>query len=537
MHVRALVVALVVTTACGRTSLFKARKHLDAALPRPDVSSASVGPDAATPPDSTALVGCAALTPLAGGLLTPRHAKQVLFANDRSTVVLRVAGDSAGDSAGSEDDVLVVRLPGGDLTTLISGATDMEWLDGRSRILARHANQDLSVVTLDGRTVPIAANACDHVLSPDGQEVLSFESCDATSATLWALKLDTGLRTQLGKVARYSPYVNPATGFNPNASFSPGGRWIAYRQPSPAPDGSVPQGGIINLVGPQGAYALTSVPGASLPYFVSDTTLLVATPATGSPGAIDIHGHTLGTDTSYLVAKSVDIETYFGYRVSPDGRWLLAALVPVQGWDSPYALGAYDVQTGDTVALAADLFPFWSSEVAWYSFAFSADARHVLYLTAGRPMHVATVAVAGGAATVLSAEPSFTVPSTGSLVALSEQQTQPPRVRLADLDTGLDVASANAATTPIQATFTPSGRALVFTEAATASAPARLRHLAATGRVSQLGQWRTSQLGSAYGPCCNEPYGSYPIDPTGCFLLVDSDLDGGTRLVLLPADD
>jgi len=534
MHVRALLAALVVTTACGRTSLFEAGKHLDAALHRPDVSGGTAGPDADTPPDSTTPVGCAALTPLAGGLLTPRHAKQVLFANDRSTVVLRVSGDTTG----SNDDVLVVRLPGGDLTTLISGVTGMEWLDGRSHILVRHPNQDLSVVALDGRTVtPIAANACDHVLSPDGQQVLSFESCDATSATLWALKPEIGRRTQLGKVARYSPYVNPAVGFNPNASFSPSGRWIAYRQPSPAPDGGVPQGGIINLVGPEETYTLTSIAGASLPFFVSDTTLLVATTAVGSPGTIDIHGHTLGTGAAYLVAKSVDIETYFGYGVSPDGHWLLAAVAPVQGWDSPYALGAYDIQAGDTVALAANLFPFWSSEVAWYSFAFSADARHVLYLTADRPMHVATVAATGGSATVLSAEPSFTIPPTGSLVALSEKETRPPRVRLADLDTGLDVASADAATSPVQATFTPSGRALVFTETATDAAPARLRHLSATGRVSQLGQWRTSQLGLDYGACCNEPYGSYPIDPTGCFLLVDSDLDGGTRLVLLPDDD
>ena len=60
---------------------------------------------------------------------------------------------------------------------------------------------------------------------------------------------------------------------------------------------------------------------------------------------------------------------------------------------------------------------------------------------------------------------------------------------------------------------------------------------ASTGRVSELGQWRTSQLGSAYDACCNEPYARYPIDPTGCFLLLDSDLDGGTRLVLLPSDD
>ena len=259
MRVRALGVALLVTTACGRTSLWEASKHLDAALPHPDAANESVGPAAAdaTPgrevrdaapeirqdaesfPDSMAPVGCAALTPLAGGILTPRHAKQVLFASDRSAVVLRVAGETAG----AGDDVLVVRLPGGDVTTLISDVMDMEWLDGRSRILARHSSQDLSVVALDGRTVTtIAAKTCDHVVSPDGQQILTFESCDSSSATLMAMKPESGLRTRLGKVALYSPYVNPASGFNPNASFSPSGRWIAYRQAAPAPDGGVPQG-------------------------------------------------------------------------------------------------------------------------------------------------------------------------------------------------------------------------------------------------------------------------------------------------------
>ena len=50
-----------------------------------------------------------------------------------------------------------------------------------------------------------------------------------------------------------------------------------------------------------------------------------------------------------------------------------------------------------------------------------------------------------------------------------------------------------------------------------------------------LGEWKESTLRSQY-PSYAQPEGLYPVDPSGCFTIVDTDLapGPGTRLVLLP---
>jgi len=471
------------------------------------------------------MAGCTALGGLAArGVLTPRHAKQVLFAKDRSTVVLRVAGMDGGIG----DDVLVVRLLAGEISSLGAGAVDMSWIGQGSGVLVSNTAGDLVAFPLDGAaSMTLARATCDHLTSPDGSRVLSFEDCNGSPATLTSIDTRTGSRTKLGRTALNT------SGLRPNVVFSPGGRWAAFREPEPALDGSVATGGLIHIVDDKdSSYALSSAPAACCPFFASDDVLLFSTIA-GGPVPADVYAHDLGSgDTSRVIAKGVDFESYFGYRVSPGGQWMLAAIIPADDF-SPYALAAFGVADGREVALVGNLFPFWSTEVAWYSFAFAADNRHVLYLTADRPMHTALVASLGGAPADLSAEPSFAIPPTGNLVALTETRSTPMRVRLTDLDTTQDVASAEATSTPTQVTFTPDGRSLVYIESASDSAPARLRHLSGhTGSLTELARWTSNQLALEYA-CCNEP-SPYPIDPTGCFAMVDSDLDGGTRLVLLP---
>jgi len=88
-----------------------------------------------------------------------------------------------------------------------------------------------------------------------------------------------------------------------------------------------------------------------------------------------------------------------------------------------------------------------------------------------------------------------------------------------------------------QPTFTPDARALVFVDSSSSGASRRLRYLSIPdGNSTELGQWKSSLLAQQYGSSCNDPRTPYPIDPSGCFLLVDSDVSPGpgTSLVLLP---
>jgi hypothetical protein len=48
-----------------------------------------------------------------------------------------------------------------------------------------------------------------------------------------------------------------------------------------------------------------------------------------------------------------------------------------------------------------------------------------------------------------------------------------------------------------------------------------------------LGEWTVTKIDLTEMDRVDPP-GPYPIDPTGCFAIVDSDLGPGTRLVLLP---
>lgn len=536
---RALVFAFLLVLACGRTPLLGKQAH-DGGAPRRDtaldsdaaarMADAAEGPrpEVRPPrPDTHLPQGCSALASLASrGVLTPRHAKQVLFAKDRSSLVLRVSGSDAGTG----DDVLLVRLPGGETSSLSTGAAEIDWIDEGKRVLVRHSSGDLLSVTLDepGPVVLARANACAHLMSPDGSRVIMFGNCNVVTAELSVIDTRTGLRTNLGQTMRNSDSQGP------NVVFSPSGEWLAYVQPSPGTDGSASSDTLIRVVdGRTNAYALKSAPAAAHPTFASDKNLLFTTQRSSSM-TVDVRAHVVGSgDTSRVIARDVGFDGHFDGHVSPDGQWVLAAVLPLPDFQSSYALSAFSLD-GREVALASDLFPFFTADNLWHASAFAADNRHVVYLTSRPSFGTAVVERAGGAASSLSSDHSFVIPPSGNLLALMETRSRPMRVRLTNLDTTQDVAVAEPTRNPSHVGFTPNGASVLFVEEALASTPARLQHLSGTtGAVTALAQWKVNQL-LPFAPCCNEPGPGYPIDPTGCFTVVDSDLEGDTRLILLP---
>jgi hypothetical protein len=85
------------------------------------------------------------------------------------------------------------------------------------------------------------------------------------------------------------------------------------------------------------------------------------------------------------------------------------------------------------------------------------------------------------------------------------------------------------------ATFVPGDRGLLYVKRDSNTVPWRLRYLSfAKGTVTTLGEWNSSPQMTTSVAMGIEP-NAYPVDPSGCFAVVDSDLEpAGTRAVLLP---
>lgn len=502
------------------------RPEIDAGAPTdawfptdvPLPTDARLVPDAQVPPDLLApAVGCAALQPLADGVLTSRHAVRALFAPDRGSLALRVKGeDPSGGSV--QDDLLLVQLPSGKVSPIISSITSAEWLRPGATLLVkvvREGKEDLVVVGADGGGVrTLVQGVCDHVAAPDGSRVYVLRDCDEGWLRTGAMEV---VDVASGASMRLAVGV-----FTGRTVVSPDGRWVAFMTTTPSDGGSSKNALVVGGAGGQ-IETLSSQPGASNPWFLSESLLLFQ----GSSG---IRGHVPGTgDTSYLLAANRDPGLH-GYQVSPDRTRLLGATrTTAFGDDDLYAIRLDG--TGELL-LASDAFDFWSRDFGPRVFAFSAGGR-VIYNTS-HDFGVATVGLDGGTSTALSASASFLETPRLDQVALFEGTMLMPtsRLRLVDLETGTDVFAYDSDGEIWTIGFLPSDDGLVFTEWRSPG-PSRLRYASAE-RSLVLGEWQSTQftIDSSSDPRLN----TYPVDPTGCFTVFDTDLAPrpGTRLAILP---
>ena len=83
--------------------------------------------------------------------------------------------------------------------------------------------------------------------------------------------------------------------------------------------------------------------------------------------------------------------------------------------------------------------------------------------------------------------------------------------------------------------FVPDSRGFLYVQIPT-TGPSQLYHVSfIDGRPTPLGSWNQTNLPIGDYPSA-EVVAGYPVDPTGCFTVVDSDVAGsvGTSLVVLP---
>jgi hypothetical protein len=125
----------------------------------------------------------------------------------------------------------------------------------------------------------------------------------------------------------------------------------------------------------------------------------------------------------------------------------------------------------------------------------------------------------------------------GDHVALLEDagDARQSRLRVVALGEGTEIASFATDGRVTAPNFTPDGRGLLFVNVPSSGA-AQLRYVSDSVPESVvLGEWTTTRL-DMYPSIYGGLPGRYPVDPTGCFTVVDTDLapGPGTRLVLLP---
>ncbi|HJX65094.1 MAG TPA: hypothetical protein VJ860_14220 [Polyangia bacterium] len=503
--------------ACGRTVLDEGR-----------TPAASGGAGTRVPPDlPPPAFPCADLQPLAEAVLTPRHVVRVLFAPDRSSLVLQVKGEGPSGSS-IPDDLLLVRLPSGEVSPIISSIASAEWLQPGTTLLVtaiQEGRSDLVVVNVDGSGLrTLVQGVCDYVAAPDGSLVYATHDCDQYGhGAVDVIDVASGAGARLA--------VYGELGTSRGYTVSPDGRWAALQTFIPLNGGANQWVLALGSAGGR-VETLASQPGASNPAFVSDRLLLFESPGQNWNNG-GIRGHVPGTgDTSYSIAAE-RTPGEFGYQVSPDGKWLLgAALV------TPFLTELYAIRLDGTgeLLLASDLDTYPLNMESVRVFAFSASGR-VIYNTS-EDLAVATVGLDASKPTVLSGNADFLeAPWLDQVALLAPAASEPEafRLRLVDLQSGTDVFAYDSDSDGYVRTigFPPSGRGLVFTESRS-SGPSRLRYASADQSLV-LGEWQTTQFVPQRWSD-TPPLATYPLDPTGCFTVFDTDLapGPGTRLALLP---
>jgi hypothetical protein len=502
----------------------------------PDAPAAEVGGavdlvDAADGPgDGPRDVTCAQVRALADrGLLTPRRTHQALFTRALGGLVLKVAGDTPVEGGYIPDDLMFVRLADGAVSTLARGVSAVEWLGSTGDLLVTSAlTGTLSIVsTSSGETRALGGSACDHVAAPDGSRVFVTAGCDLTRNPKPIDEIDvrTGAVTRIAPRAAYR-----------SLAVSPGGGHAAYvAVPAAADAGASISAGVVHVVDrAHRDVALDSVAGASDPAFASDEVLLFQQGRTASTAG-DIYRFRPGADATPALVVKGRHPGPGGYRVAAGAATLLAARFTATS-PSPDELYAVRLDGSGETLLASDLAGYQLEAGGRSAFAFTRDGGRAVYVNDGWRA-TSSVAPGGGAATRLGAAASFAVSPFADRIALVESSAAADRYSLRVVSAAGDREAARYDSTNIlgAVTFVAGDRGFLFVEHPT-STSVELWYLSFASGVARLGRWTQSALTPVPFLVIGEMRAGYPVDPTGCYTVVDSDAPGavGTRLVVLP---
>lgn len=489
---RVALLLLVSLVACGRSALR--------------------GPGDQAPSSTPATaVACPDLKPLADrGPLLGQHTKAVYFTRDRSHVVLRV-------SAGILDRLVRIDFPSGNATILSSDS--VYWAqalgpDGKLLVDYRANDGKDPLYVYDGTALRALAKGLGNLAtSPDGQRVCAV-AFDNDGTFIEVFDLASGTSSVLVRGAA-----------NQQPILSPSGNWLAY-QTAGTSDATL---GVVNLKS-GGGYVLAGQAGARDPFFVTDD-LLIFVVGQYPAGPCDLWGHHVGSGSgSYLISSGETIASP-GYEISADRRYILTSR-PDWSYLSRHSLDGQEHYLLSTLLFSSE--ETFSPTMRLY--AFESQRPRAIYLTGDASPAVMVLLSEQGPPLRLADKANFLpAPSTSAVILFEDLPGGSQRLRLVGIDSQADQLSYTVAGSIGAVTSVRNDGALLFVER-TATGQSRLRFLSAGQTdATVLGAWNTSAMETLHTPE-TRPRGSYPVDPTGCFTIVDSDLSPnvGTSLVLLP---
>jgi hypothetical protein len=494
-------------------------------MDRPGTDGVTPSPDLPRNLPDLAPLSCASYRPMVDKLmLTNQHLRRMLFTPDGKSMVLQTY--FAGTGA---DDVVLVNLQNGEQRTIAQNVTDAEWL-GTDGLLLTKSDVSLQAISLDGdirRT--ITAKTCGHAVTSDGARIYYTHDCDRAWGSASVLDVVSGTTQKL----------DTSVSMSSELVVSPSGRWAAYVVSAGAADAASPTTAV-RVVDKGGApYTVPMAGSARGPMFLSDDALLIrATPFDYLSTAL--WGHRPGTGEVKQLAQG-DL----GFPVlqtNADRSGFLVATF-TGGTSRSGALSLISAADGSATRLATDLWDYRISEVLIRGFAIAPSTQRVVYV-ATTPTDVswsdsvASVALNGGVPIQLASETSRAVVSPyGDRVFASSYSPKSAAYPAAVVSgsTGAVQFKVETASTANSVTFVPGDRGLLYVSRDASTVPWRLRHLSfAKGTVTLIGEWNSSPQMTSSSPMGIET-DYYPVDPSGCFTVVDSDLEpAGTRMVLLP---
>lgn len=454
----------------------------------------------------------------AGGVdLGDAFVDDVLFSNRLDFAVLH-RRDGSG--------LVRKALPRGDetpITPISPGA--MTWFEpDESLLVTIHSDPccDLSIVTLaSGEAHLLSDRVCRHIVTPDRSRVLLVRECTGDSGTLELVDPATSEHTEIGPWSRGRDQLA-------NLAISPDSRWFAYTGDSDTTD-HVP---IIGSTRDGATDILDDAPHFGL-QFIGDNALLMQR----SPTEHDWHPALVvyRPDDGDMITLSEDLYPAIlpdpvGYRLSPDGRMLVAARVNDTG--EPFA--ANDIYAAATdgsglALLGQDGAPFQGSSLGFYhAFKINWDGSRVLYVADWYNTLVSTSADGAHRHEVTTDlesmrwEPS---PYTDHVCYVDRAGTEwgPYEVRLTDLGTEETLVLRGSPDWTAPIAFTSSGRGVLFYGRETPEEPYVLQHYALLdGHATILGRWNESGATK------------HKMDPHGCILLYATDLGPHPGLRLQP---
>jgi hypothetical protein len=524
---------LMLTSGCGRSSMIipadvetgrtsspdaaarDARSTTDlqvSDVQRVDVASPDVLRDASAP--DTLPARCPLLARY--GVLNVGHIKKAMFSADGRSLLVRIAGSDTR----ANDIATWIGIPSGESRGLSKDVRDVEWL-GKNAALITTPDQ-LVAMTLEGKHLgSVAGSTCEHVATPDGSRVYYITGAyPCSSGPLNVLDIATGARKQIAESVSTS-----------RLAVSPDSRWVAYVA-FPGPSGQ----GVVAVVDATGAsQAVVKPTSGTYPQFVSDTILLFQSYSAGS-SMPSLWSYDLGSRKSQLLGEG-DLGLS-GYEIAADRSSVLLAKLGSDG--KAGELFRIAVVDGAGTRLAGDVLNYRTFAMPIRAFAWATPSKRVIYLSdtsspSARLSTIASVTPDGKERVQLAA---------GQPIAIS---TFADRLAIVSIDgaqrTGIiNVTSAAGAKhfavdvigSVASAAFVPRDRGLLFVDGLPAGNK-RLRHLSfVTGAVVTLAEWSSSTLSLDSFPVGIRTQ-SYPVDPSGCFTVVDSDFDqSASRLVAIP---